>query len=382
MEDTGRLFTYIIPQDDLFYTQVSLYEYAKETGDLILQENCIQYLAWNYEMFARSPAWTSISEELLRALLARSDLVLPNEYFLIKAVETWIKEKGNFVSLETQADLLSRIRFPMIPAEKLFELDGNASLQSSHKKIYHDNMLKAYQFNVLLFSNLPVDKEDEDYQPRIYTDEPWSITMNPAGPYPFHSFYRGRRRFPSHSSSSSSRRRYNFNLDNYHITAPPDFPTISQSFSTPLHNSLMFKDNKVLWKASVFRSQSECSKQKKDCASVPAAGLDPPDRLASQTTISFRNKLLVICDDTRHICQIQDFRHHIAHTTVNGTHIVTYPCPSDKYVYRFVVVPEYDWSEEQQRQAECFSHLINLQSYYSAYCNDTTTSSLCFFMKI
>ncbi|CAB1458975.1 unnamed protein product [Pleuronectes platessa] len=57
MEAMGRLFSKVLPEDPLFHTQVSIYKYAQETEDLVLQENCVQYLAWNYENLTRSPAW-------------------------------------------------------------------------------------------------------------------------------------------------------------------------------------------------------------------------------------------------------------------------------------------------------------------------------------
>uniref|UniRef100_A0A8C7YAW1 SRCR domain-containing protein n=1 Tax=Oryzias sinensis TaxID=183150 RepID=A0A8C7YAW1_9TELE len=72
MEDVGRLFTQIFPDDSSFYTHVSIYRYAVETKDTILEENLIQYLAWNYQNLIDSPAWNDLPVELLQALLARS----------------------------------------------------------------------------------------------------------------------------------------------------------------------------------------------------------------------------------------------------------------------------------------------------------------------
>lgn len=114
MEDTGRLFSKILPEDASFQTQVSLYKYALETGDFVLEENCLQYLAWNYQNLTMSPAWTHISIQLLGSLLLRSDLVVPDEYVLLQTVESWIEEKGNSTPLDTQHDLLSRIRSTLL----------------------------------------------------------------------------------------------------------------------------------------------------------------------------------------------------------------------------------------------------------------------------
>ncbi|TKS91997.1 Lectin galactoside-binding soluble 3-binding protein [Collichthys lucidus] len=213
MEDVGRLFTKVIPEDNSFHTQVSLYKYAEETGDLVLQENCY--------------------------------VIVPDEYFLLQVVESWITEKGKSVSLETQVDLLSRIRFPMIPAEKLYELESKSSLYSTHINMYRENMLKAYQFNVLLFSNLsnPFNKNDDDYQPRIYTMKPWSTTID---------------RSKKTSSFPVQHHYYNSGFSDYNRGVYYGNPGVSNpgvSFSTPVHSSLIFKNNKITWEAIVFTDQ-------------------------------------------------------------------------------------------------------------------------------
>ncbi|XP_070703977.1 galectin-3-binding protein A-like [Pempheris klunzingeri] len=331
MEETGRLFTKILPEDTSFHTQVSLYEYAEETEDFILQENCIQYLAWNYEILTTSPTWTRLSAKLLGALLIRSDLVVPDEYFLLQTVENWIMEKGNS-SLETQADLLGRIRFPMIPAEKLHDLESSSSLYSTHKNIFWENMLKAFQFNVLLFSNIKSSpkfiREDDDYKSRIYTAEPWSTVYVPSkNPQsnPVQPRY----------ISYNNRRRYA-----YYPTVSPYSQTMIKSFSTPIHNSLIFKDNKIPWEASILTNKRECSNQGLRCESFPAARLSPQYHYTQQSNVLFHNRFLLMCQD-RFICQVQDFKANLAYITANGTHAAAYPCPDDQYTYRFVVRPEY-----------------------------------------
>ncbi|XP_078125364.1 galectin-3-binding protein A-like [Sander vitreus] len=314
MEDAGRLFSKILPEDPLFNTQVSLYEYAEETGDFVLQETCIQYLAWNYQNLTRSPAWTHLSVNLLGSLLTRSDLVVPDEYFLLQTVESWITEKGNLTSLETQLDLLNRIRFPMIPAETLYDLEYNSSLYSTHKNMYREKILEAFQFNVLLFSDLisnpKFNREDDNFQPRFYTTKPWSTVIIP--------------------DQTSSYSQYG-GLHGYYQT-----PT--KSLSTPVHNSLIFKRNKVNWEASVFKNQYECSNRGMRCDSLPMARLITYNQLTDQSNIIFRNRLLLMCQG-KYICHVQDFKANVAY--VNGTQVLTYPCPDDQYTYHFVVRPEY-----------------------------------------
>lgn len=328
MEDTGRLFSKILPDDTSFHTQCSLYEYARETGDLLLQEYCIQYLAWNYQNLSRSPAWTKVPVDLFRALLARADLVVPDEYFLLQTVESWIMEKGNSTSLETQVDLLSHIRFPMIPAEKLYELESNSSLYSVHKNMYRGKMLKAFQFNVLLFGQLQsgsdFKKEDPDYQSRIYTAEPWStmVDLLKRAPEPV----------PSYPTYRSNYRR------SYYAYPTPS-SAVTTSFSTPVHNSLIFKKDKIWWEANVLKKEQDCRNRGLRCDSLPVARLVSQNQ-HSQSKVIFRNRLLLMCQG-KYVCQVQDFKDGMSPISVNGTHHFAYPCPDDQYIYRFVVRPEY-----------------------------------------
>ncbi|XP_054463769.1 galectin-3-binding protein A-like [Anoplopoma fimbria] len=317
MEETGRLFTKFIPEDASFQTQVSLHEYAVETEDFVLQETCIQYLAWNYQNLTMSPAWTQLSVELLGSLLLRSDLVVSDEYFLLQTVEGWIAEKGKSISLETQVDLLSRIRFPMIPAEALYDLESNSSLYSTHENLYRKNILRALQFNVLLFSKLTsnkkFDREDDDIRPRIYTAEPWSTAID----------------------RQQTRNFYNQRYDQYNQQNPS-----TMYFNTPVHNSLIFKSKMIRWEANVFKSQYECSNRGVRCESFPSARLAPQNSLTEWSNILFRNRLLLMCQG-KYIFQVQDFKGNMANMAVNGTQFSPYSCPDDQQTYRFVVRPEY-----------------------------------------
>lgn len=320
-KDAGQMFTKVLPEDASFDTQVSLYEYAVETKDLVLQENCAQYLAWNYQNLTRSPAWTRVSVELLEALLARSDLVVPDESYLLQTVETWIIEKGNGTSLESQAHLLGSIRFPMIPVEKLSELESRSLLYKTHQNLYRDNMLKAFQFNVMLYGNLQnnsnFDRDDEDYQSRIYTAVPWGVSIEPL------------RKTSSNQGYNSRRSSYQYQYNQIN----------SKSLRTPIHNSMIFQNKKINWQANVFMNQYECSNMGLRCESVPVARLACQDYL-NEPNVVFRNRLLLICQD-KYICQIQDFKANLAYIAVNNTQVLPYPCANDQFTYHFVVRPEY-----------------------------------------
>ncbi|KAM6904705.1 galectin-3-binding protein B-like [Xenentodon cancila] len=349
MEDIGRLFSVILPDDTSFYTQMSLYQYAVETKDLILEENCIQYLAWNYQNLTSSPFWTDLPVELLQSLLRRSDLVVPDEYFVLQSLERWMTEKANSTNLKPVANLLNFIRFPMIPAEKMYELKSSSPLFKSDKNAYSDHVLKAFQFNILLFNNLltkPMFNQDSDsYKPRIYIAEPWSFAID-----------RSRETSPKSSSSSSSltspsfqiRDRYMPYNRNRHVYLggsnfgyqPTTAPDTSGRFQTPLHYSLMFQHNKITWEANVFKSQAECSRKGVKCDDFPAARLHRLNSFSPQSNVQFDNRLLLMCQN-KYVFQVQGFKSNLAYVSTNDTQVFAYPCPGDQYTYMLVVRPKY-----------------------------------------
>ncbi|KAM6957750.1 galectin-3-binding protein A-like [Aplochiton taeniatus] len=336
MQDTGRLFTVFLPVDSTFNTQVSLYDYGVESGDMVLQENCLQFLAWNYQDLIGSPAWKHLSVGLLQALLSRSDLVVRDEAFLFESLETWISEQDHATSVGEQANLLGHIRFPMIPAEKLYDLQFNSKLYKTHEKFLSSHMLRGYQFNVLLYGTLKnrsdSEGEDYDYQPRIYTSEPWGAVpmtvMQQAPRPPRNRQYYQRCQYPPC---------YQYLLD---TTASPYYRR-SISFSTPVHNSMIFQDKKVQWEAHVFLTQHECSQHGFKCDAVPTARLTLKSDLGQYgSRVGFSNRLLLTCKG-RYIGQVQDFKNNIAQIPNGDSQALTYPCAGGQYEYRFVVRPEY-----------------------------------------
>lgn len=318
MEGTGRLFTKVMPEDPSFQNQLSLYNYATEMGDLLLQENCVRYLAWNYHNLTTSPAWTQLSVQLLETLLLRADLVVPDEYFVLGTVENWIMEKAESTSVEAQAMLLSHVRFPMIPAERLHDLESISPLYSAHQGLYQKKMLKALQFNVLLFSKIQAspafDKEDPDYQTRIYTAKPWSAVIDPSKLLKPIMIHLGRR-------------------GSYYSY------TLAASLETPVHNSLIFQKDKVKWEANLFRKQQDCSNAGLTCPSLPMARLKPPS-VVSTPQVAFRNQLLLMCRGM-YVSQVQDFKNAVSPVTVNGVYAAAYPCSDDQYTFQYVVRPQY-----------------------------------------
>lgn len=322
MEDTGRLFAKVMPEDPSFQNQLSIYDYATEMGDLLLREDCVRYLAWNYPNLTTSPLWTQVSVQLLETLLLRADLVVPDEYFVLRSVENWIMEKSQSTRVETQAKLLSHVRFPMIPADRLHDLEASSPLYGAHQSLYKEKIMKALYFNLLLFSTFQAspafDKDDPDYQTRIYTAEPWSAVIDPAVKPPVTVFHRSPGRRTSHSYFSY---------------------TVTVLLETPVHNSLVFQKDKVKWDAQLFRKQQDCSNEFLDCPSLPVARLKPQSHI-SAPKVAFQNRLLLVCQG-KYICQVQDFNNSMSPLTVNSVYVVPYPCPGDQYTIRYVVRPQY-----------------------------------------
>ncbi|XP_073690411.1 galectin-3-binding protein A-like [Garra rufa] len=315
MGDVGRAFTLLLPEDSTFRTQVSMYEYGVRTGDLVLQENVLQYLSWNCEFLMSSPVWSTISFPMMDALVRRSDLIVKDEAFLLEALERWIQDKGDEISTDQQASLLNHIRFLLIPVDKLYDMQFSSSvLHQNHEKLYITGLLMGFQFNALPFSRIrkKVDSMSSEYLPRIYTGDEWSLSINDTTvDYQYYHHYRY--------------------VQNNRI----------QTFSTSAHPSALYREQKVQWQAQVFLTAQECSNNGISCYAFPFARLltyGNQDRYTS--TVRYSNRLILSCKNENNVFHVQDFKNDIAVIPNNSTMGLPNPCPDD-YTFTFVVRPEY-----------------------------------------
>ncbi|KAM6963047.1 galectin-3-binding protein B-like [Aplochiton taeniatus] len=313
---SGSLFTWLLPEDPTFKTQNSLYEYSVFTGDLVLQETCLRYLAWNCETLIRSPAWTGLALATIKALLARSDLVLPNEAYLLKGLETWEVAQVNSSTSTDPLAILNLIRFPMISVEDLYRLDSPR---------YDFGKLQGYQFNslpvALLLEEFTVHKKM--YTPRIYTGKPWSFTF-------------------------STQDVNNYKDQGYYTYKDQRHNTLDAYFLTPVHNSAYFTFSKnINWYTKVYTKSHECSNNGIICPSLPVARLDVQGSstlLPSefQNKIVYHNKVVLMCEG-EYVFQVQNFKvvggHNLALIPSNSSAGQAYPCHSDQFSYRMVVRP-------------------------------------------
>ncbi|XP_041791976.1 galectin-3-binding protein B-like [Chelmon rostratus] len=304
------VFRLLLPEDPTFQSQISLYEYAVFTGDENLQEVFMRYLAWNCEALIRSPAWTNLSFDQVKALLSRSDLVVHNETVILNGLESWAAAQGNKTIPEV---LLKLIRFPLIPAEDLYQLDGSQ---------YYASKLQGFQFNALPFMTLLINLTDDQdvYTPRIYTGSPWSFT--------FHYYI--------------IRAYKNMGSDTFH---DQHVTNLTLDFQTPLHNTACFTFHNVRWKTRVLFNDQDCLSENVTCPSLPAVSLkmeEKNDDLPVEGSIHYINSLVVKCEE-RYVVHIEEF------DTSDGEHLVfvpssaeqAYSCPSDLFSYQVVVRPQY-----------------------------------------
>lgn len=308
-EEAGKLFTWLLPVDATFQTQISLYDYAISSGDTTLQKACLRFLAWNCEALVASARWGTLPLGTVKALLPRSDLVVPSEFYVLQAIEKWEAAQGNASATEDRFGLLMHVRFPMISAQDLHRLRGPR---------YQAGKLQGFQFNALSIGNLfgELLSQWRSYTPRIYTGSPWSFNF-----------------------SSQAVANY---INNYNSPS-----SLSFSFRTPVHNSAyfaLFRDRS--WTTRLYVKSHECLNNGVKC---PAAMLteetsnsDLPTEF--QKGIVYQNKVLLMCDG-EYVFHIQDIiltnNQNIAVMPANSNSGQTYPCHSDRYAYRIVVRPKY-----------------------------------------
>lgn len=298
LEEIGRLFVPLLPEDTSFRTQVALFRYAERSGDDLLRENVLRYLGWNMEPLVASAQWKSLPEELLRGLLVRTDLVLPDEAWLLAALHAWMLGQSDAVTPEQQAALLGHVRFPMMTPEQLYELPFTSRLYSSNKELFNTGILLGFQFHALNFSVITerVDEHSKQFQSRIYTANPWSISFN--------------------------------------ITKVFRQGSYERSFKTPVPIASSLPFTHILWGASVYVSDSVCSYHDISCKLFSAQLRKNVHLGQYEGRFQFSNQLLLTCKGN-YVFHVQEFKNTEAR-------IANIPvlCPDD-LTYQLVVRQQY-----------------------------------------
>ncbi|CAH6776496.1 galectin-3-binding protein [Phodopus roborovskii] len=279
-EYCGRLFATLLPQDPTFHTSLELYAYAQATRDSVLEDLCVQFLAWNFESLTKAEAWPSVPITLLQALLPRSELAVSSEGDLLKAVDQWNTESGG-ASQEGVESLLEQVRFPMMLPRELFELQFNLSLYQAHQALFQRKTLEALEFHTVPLPVLAkyrgLNLTQDSYKPRLYTSSTWSAFVTDRSSRSQGVQVYGYKQY--RSRGYDSRGRYDPYL----------------SFQTPQHPSFLFKDKLTSWSASYLPTVQSCWDYGFSCTSdeLPVLGLTTSSY--SDPTIGYENKALMFC---------------------------------------------------------------------------------------
>uniref|UniRef100_A0A8C0Q4P2 Galectin-3-binding protein n=2 Tax=Canis lupus familiaris TaxID=9615 RepID=A0A8C0Q4P2_CANLF len=266
----ASLFAILLPEDPSFQAPLDLYAYALATQDPVLEELCVQFLAWNFEGLTQATAWPRVPTALLQLLLSRSELAVPSELALLTALDVWSQERRP--SHGEVARLVDKVRFPMMLPEHLFELQFNLSLYWSHEALFQKKILQALEFHTVPFRLLAqhrgLNLTEDAYQPRLYTSPTWSASV-----------------------SRSSSRYWNYPY---------------QSFQTPQHPSFLFQNKYISWSLVYLPTVQSCWNYGFSCSSdeVPLLGLSKSDY--SDPTIGYENKALMRCGG-RFVADVTDF---------------------------------------------------------------------------
>ncbi|KAJ3601522.1 hypothetical protein NHX12_032490 [Muraenolepis orangiensis] len=152
---------------------VGWYQYALQTGDVPLQDSCLQYLSWNLSSVLRSAEWASVDSDLLLSLLRRSDLVVQSELEIYEALETWVDR--NRPDATTAELALQAVRYGMIPPLQLFRLQRRSLLMRRHFEAVRDHLYLAFRFHAASPVQLATyfEVNCSTFTPRNYLSASW-----------------------------------------------------------------------------------------------------------------------------------------------------------------------------------------------------------------
>ncbi|XP_053426320.1 galectin-3-binding protein isoform X1 [Nycticebus coucang] len=288
----ASLFASLLPQDPSFQKPLDLYTYAVATGDAVLEELCVQFLAWNFKALTQAEAWPNVPTGLLQVLLSRSDLAVPSELALLKAVDTWSWEQSP--SPGVLEGLIEAVRFPMMPPEDLFELQFNLSLYRGHEALFQRKVLQALEFHTvpvqLLAQYRDLNLTEDTYKPRLYTSPTWSSSVTPTSLNAWGA---------SLGDPYRVRAMYTWGRSHYRY-----YPY--QSFQTPPHPSFRFQAKSVSWSLAYLDTVQSCWDYGFSCSEkeLPVLGLSKSGY--SDPTIGYENKALVLCGGC-FVADVSDF---------------------------------------------------------------------------
>ncbi|CAK9303723.1 unnamed protein product [Gordionus sp. m RMFG-2023] len=151
----------IIPRlqlKDLFHIW---FQYATKCYHSPLIMACISSLADKMDDITSLDEWKSewngLDKDQLIEILKCSDLVIKDEYQLWLAVERWllVKVQNDITkAIELIADVLPFVRFPMMTADQLCEVEINSKLAHQFPALFAPHLASAYKHHALSLTSL------------------------------------------------------------------------------------------------------------------------------------------------------------------------------------------------------------------------------------
>ncbi|VTJ75484.1 Hypothetical predicted protein [Marmota monax] len=330
----GRLFSTLLPQDPSFRAPLDLYAYALATGDALLEELCVQFLAWNFEALTQVEDWLSVPTTLLQVLLPRTELTVSSELALLQALDIW--SRGTGASHGEVEDLVQHVRFPMMLPEDLFELQFNLSLYRAHEALFQKKIIQALEFHTVPFRLLAqyrgLNLTEDTYMPRMYTSATWSamVTRDSRNRQNQGLWYGSRSRFA-----------FPYTPEPYGGRYGP-----YRSFQTPQHPSFLFRAKLTSWTLLYLPTMQSCWNYGLSCSSgeLPVLGLTMSGY--RDPTIGYENKALILCEG-RFVADVTDFEGlkamiPSAVATNSSRRASAFPCTSGAFSgFRVTIRPFY-----------------------------------------
>lgn len=290
----GSLFGIMLPEDPSFQTPLDLYAYALDSQDPVLEGVCVRFLAWNFQALIEAEVWSQVPATLLRALLARSELVVPSELALLQALDAWSQAQST--PAQEMAELLGQVRFPMMQPQELYQLQRGLALYGPHQALFRAKILQALEFHTVPLSLLAehhgINLTQDTYQPRLYTGGRWGVSIN-------------------HTDHLEFSRYYNYYQRDRH-------------FQTPQHPSFLFQSENLRWTLYYLPSLASCRSYGFSCSTNEVPALRLSSSPAVGPDIAYDNKALMLCGPNLvvHISSAQGQWVPIPNTS--GT---AFPCP-------------------------------------------------------
>ncbi|XP_076077777.1 BTB/POZ domain-containing protein 17-like isoform X1 [Mytilus galloprovincialis] len=138
---------------------LSWYQYAKMTGNQVLQEKCQAFILSHFSIVQKASDWMAVSVNELTEFLSSSEIVVTSEYELWQEVERWLLCKHNRDHLvENLKGVMPLIRFSLMTPCQL-SLVEESPLYHEYKDIFGDKIWSAYRRHSLMYEDIIASRE-------------------------------------------------------------------------------------------------------------------------------------------------------------------------------------------------------------------------------